>query len=67
MGTLTLTLEMSHTRIVRSSLLDTMSSCLGWKSTQDTLLVWPRIVSTSHAWLRAVDGGERGRGVSHGG
>jgi len=42
-------LLMSHTRMVRSSELEMMSSCFGWKSTHDTLFVWPRIVSTSHA------------------
>jgi hypothetical protein len=44
-------------------------TCLAWNMTQDTLLVWPRSVSTSHALLsggqgRAAGGGSRGRTVS---
>mmetsp|Transcript_13334 Transcript_13334/g.35582 ORF Transcript_13334/g.35582 Transcript_13334/m.35582 type:complete len:205 (-) Transcript_13334:465-1079(-) len=42
-------LLMSHTRMDLSSEFDTMSSCLGWKTAHDTLLMWPRSVSTSHA------------------
>jgi hypothetical protein len=45
-------LEISHTRMVRSSLLDIMSSCLGWKRTHETLFVCPLIVSTSHAFKK---------------
>ena len=33
-------------------------ACLGWKMTHDTLLTWPRSVSTSHALVSAV--GSRG-------
>mmetsp|Transcript_35164 Transcript_35164/g.101266 ORF Transcript_35164/g.101266 Transcript_35164/m.101266 type:complete len:232 (-) Transcript_35164:518-1213(-) len=40
----------SHTRIVRSSELDRISSFFGWNMTLDTLLKWPRSVSTSHAF-----------------
>ena len=42
---------MSQTRMDRSSELEMMSSYLGWKITHDTLLVCPRRVSTSHAFV----------------
>ena len=42
-------LEMSQTRMDRSSEFEMISSYLGWKMTQETLFVWPRRVSTSHA------------------
>ena len=44
-------LVMSQTRIDRSSELEMISSLLGWKMTQDTLLVCPRSVSTSQAFV----------------
>jgi hypothetical protein len=51
--------EMSHTLMVRSSLLEIMSSCLGWKRTQETLLVCPLMVSTSHAFKKMEKQGEK--------
>lgn len=41
----------SLTRMDRSSLLLTISSRLGWKMTHETLLVWPVMVCTSHAFV----------------
>mmetsp|Transcript_1683 Transcript_1683/g.5495 ORF Transcript_1683/g.5495 Transcript_1683/m.5495 type:complete len:225 (-) Transcript_1683:508-1182(-) len=41
--------DMSHTRMDLSSELEMMSSCFGWKSAHDTLLMCPRSVSTSQA------------------
>lgn len=29
-------------------------ACLGWKMTHDTLLTWPRSVSTSQALVSAI-------------
>mmetsp|Transcript_42595 Transcript_42595/g.110038 ORF Transcript_42595/g.110038 Transcript_42595/m.110038 type:complete len:244 (+) Transcript_42595:2896-3627(+) len=40
----------SQTRMVLSSELERISSFLGWKIAQETLLKWPRRVSTSHAF-----------------
>mmetsp|Transcript_53769 Transcript_53769/g.154363 ORF Transcript_53769/g.154363 Transcript_53769/m.154363 type:complete len:232 (-) Transcript_53769:595-1290(-) len=39
----------SQTRIVRSSEFDRIKSFFGWKRQQETLLKWPRSVSTSQA------------------
>lgn len=46
--------DMSQMRMVRSSLLLTMTSCLPLKITHDTLFMWPRRESTSHALLSAA-------------
>mmetsp|Transcript_18266 Transcript_18266/g.45827 ORF Transcript_18266/g.45827 Transcript_18266/m.45827 type:complete len:201 (-) Transcript_18266:512-1114(-) len=46
--------DMSHTRIDLSSELETMSSCFGWKRAHETLLMWPRSVSTSHALVSFI-------------
>ena len=40
---------MSHTRMDLSSEFDTMMSWRAWNMTHDTLLRWPRSVSTSQA------------------
>ena len=45
---------MSHTRIDLSSELEMISSCFGWKSAHETLLMWPRSVSTSHAFVSFI-------------
>mmetsp|Transcript_9203 Transcript_9203/g.23337 ORF Transcript_9203/g.23337 Transcript_9203/m.23337 type:complete len:200 (-) Transcript_9203:468-1067(-) len=47
-------LDMSHTRIDLSSEFETMSSCLGWNTAQLTLLMCPRSVSTSHAFVSFI-------------
>ena len=52
-------LDMSQTRMERSSELEMMSSYFGWNMTQDTLFVCPRSVSTSHAFVSA-EGWQRG-------
>jgi len=47
-------LDMSKTRIDLSSLLEMMSSCLGWNMQHDTLFTCPRSVSTSHAFVSFI-------------
>ena len=47
-------LVLSHTRMLWSSLSLRIRSSRGWKSTQLTLPVWPRSVSTSHAFVSFV-------------
>mmetsp|Transcript_3024 Transcript_3024/g.8867 ORF Transcript_3024/g.8867 Transcript_3024/m.8867 type:complete len:205 (-) Transcript_3024:469-1083(-) len=47
-------LDMSHTRIDLSSEFEMMSSCFGWKRAHETLLMWPRSVSTSHALVSFI-------------
>mmetsp|Transcript_35803 Transcript_35803/g.78688 ORF Transcript_35803/g.78688 Transcript_35803/m.78688 type:complete len:201 (-) Transcript_35803:492-1094(-) len=46
--------DMSQTRIDLSSEFEMMSSCLGWKSAHETLLICPRSVSTSHALVSFI-------------
>mmetsp|Transcript_23197 Transcript_23197/g.64836 ORF Transcript_23197/g.64836 Transcript_23197/m.64836 type:complete len:222 (+) Transcript_23197:2619-3284(+) len=44
----------SQTRIVRSSEFDKINSFLGWNMTHETLLEWPRRVSTSQAFVSFI-------------
>mmetsp|Transcript_11022 Transcript_11022/g.28665 ORF Transcript_11022/g.28665 Transcript_11022/m.28665 type:complete len:403 (+) Transcript_11022:1009-2217(+) len=47
-------LDMSHTLIDLSSEFETISSCFGWNTAHDTLLMCPRSVSTSHALVSFI-------------
>ena len=49
-----LRLEMSQTRMDLSSLLETMTSILGWNKTEETLFLCPLNVSTSHAFVSFI-------------